>query len=765
MFSKKDSSSASTPAKAPVVPETTASGKPGPAASKFKRRYLGEILINAGLIDQATLDKALALGKGKSVKLGRLLVQLGAVDDVQIARALSDQLAIPFVNLESLEIPGDVIDLVSEELAKNYTLIPISATSGSINVAIANPLDFYAVDDVRFATQMRVDLSIAPELDILNAIDRYYAGSDYHRDIGQAADIDQISVNEDADVGDDPEKVDINQANKPPVVKFVNLIIANAIKQGASDVHIEPHEKTVKVRFRVDGIMREIMSTSKTIHAGIVSRIKVMSKMDITVRRVPQDGKIKINFKGVHYDLRISTLPTGFGEKVTIRVLSSDSPHQSIDDQGFSPAALKDVKAALEQPQGIILVTGPTGSGKSTTLYSCLKTLFKPSVNIVTLENPIEYQIDGVNQVEINNAQGLTFAKGLRSILRQDPDIIMVGEIRDQETAEIAFHAAQTGHLVLSTLHTNNAMATITRLYDMNIAPFNISSSLVAVISQRLVRRLCEHCKVEDGLSAKIIAELPKAYSSRQYTTFWKPKGCDHCAFTGYKGRLAIYEVLRITPEIGKLIANKSPLHDIVKAAMDRQFVPITLDGLDKAAMGLTTVAEVYRVAPADMEDLVESHPDIDADPIDIQSPTEAMFKKDVIHNASSPKILIVEENEFMLQLLQGIIQGEGFDEVVARNTEEALKYITQSKPDLVITALSSPAISGLTLIKKLRDNLSTAFIPVMVISATDERDTEIATIEAGADDFIVKPINARRFVAGINRLLKGFRMERRGRR
>jgi type IV pilus assembly protein PilB len=741
------------------VPESAGSAEAG--ASKFKRKYLGEVLVSSGLITSDILEQALAHSKARGIKLGRALMQMGILEDVQIAQALADQLAIPYINLEETEIPDKAIELISEELAKNYTLIPVSVTDAAITIAIANPLDFYAIDDVRFATQLRVNLRIAAELDILTAIDRYYSDSDYYREIALDADADQLSINDYSNYEEESDSHESGDlANKAPVVRFVNLIISDAIKHGASDVHIEPYVKAVKVRFRVDGIMREIISTGKTIHAGVVSRIKVMSKMDITVRRVPQDGKLKVNYQGTHYDLRISTLPTGFGEKVTIRLLNSRSVQHDIHTLGLPPTALKDVKAALGQPQGMILVTGPTGSGKSTTLYSCLQTLFKPSVSIITLENPIEYQVEGINQVEINIAQGLTFAKGLRSVLRQDPDIIMVGEIRDQETAEIAFHAAQTGHLVLSTLHTNNAFATVSRLLDMNIEPFNINSALIMVISQRLVRRLCEHCKSEDELSPRIIAELPKAYSSRQYRKFWKAGSCDKCGFTGYNGRLAIFEVLRITTEIQDQIAARVPLYEMQRSALERNFLPITLDGLDKAAQGLTTVAEVYRMAPSRIDDLVEeSTPEEnEQEELNLLTQNATLFKKEGIQNQSAPRILIVEENEFMVQLLQGIVQGEGYVEEVCRNTEDALRYISQAKPNLVITALLSPNIEGLELIGKLRANLGTAYIPVMVISTTDERDTEIEAIEAGADDFMVKPINARRFVAGMNRLLKGFR-------
>ncbi|MBT7951467.1 MAG: Flp pilus assembly complex ATPase component TadA [Gammaproteobacteria bacterium] len=440
--------------------------------SKPGRRYLGEILVESGLISTETLTEALELSKAQGKRVGQVLLEMQVADDVQIAKAISDQLSIPFIKLAELEIDNDVISLVPQELVKHYIVIPMSKNQGSITIIMSNPLDFQAIDDLRFATQMRIETAIAPEQEIIAAIDKYYAepellsGSVFDTtDRSKEVIFNPVPGNRE-DIEKNTEDL-LDLSGKAPVVRFTNAIIADAIKLKASDIHIEPQRNSVIIRYRIDGVMREMMKTERHIHTGVVSRIKVVAKMDISIRRAPQDGKLQVNFDSNRYDLRVSTLPTAYGEKVTIRVLGSIAGPESIDELNLSDAPLEDLRTAISQPQGIVLVTGPTGSGKTTTLYTCLKSLMSPEVNIVTLENPIEYDVDGINQVEINEAAGLSFSDGLRSILRQDPDIILLGEIRDEETAHIAFHAAQTGHMVLSTLHTNSAAAAISRLVDL----------------------------------------------------------------------------------------------------------------------------------------------------------------------------------------------------------------------------------------------------------------------------------------------------------
>jgi type IV pilus assembly protein PilB len=438
-------------------------------------------------------------------------------------------------------------------------------------------------------------------------------------------------------------------------------------------------------------------------------------------------------------------------------VLNPLAVPDSIDELYLAEQNLTDLRYAITQPQGIVLVTGPTGSGKTMTLYSCLKTLTSPEISIVTLENPIENDIAGINQVEINPQAGLTFASGLRSILRQDPDVILLGEIRDNETATIAFQAAQTGHLVLSTLHTNNAVATILRLIDLGVDPYNISTSLNAVMSQRLVRRICEKCKVPDPVSNERLKELPPAFSNRESIKFWKGNGCDACNFTGYSGRIGLHEVLCITDSIQDIIRQKAKEQALEEEAHTKGgFQPISVDGIRKATEGLTSLSEVYRVAPPDIRDMIYGSQEC-VDGVD-ETETETSSLDDgpqQVASISPKKILIVEDNEVMLRLIQGILDGEGYATITAQDGAEALKIALTEIPDLIVTDYLMPKLNGIQLIKKLKSKMSTLFIPIILLTVKDEIDLEVEVINAGADDFLVKPINARKLVARVSRLLK----------
>ncbi|MDO9565247.1 MAG: ATPase, T2SS/T4P/T4SS family [Candidatus Desulfaltia sp.] len=478
-----------------------------------KRKRLGECLVDAGLIDQETLDKALELQKIQKKRLGQILIDMGMADYLEIAKALSEQFNIPLIRPADIKIPKEIISMISSELAENYMVIPIKKTERGLLVAMSNPVDIYALDDLRFVTQMNIDIAVASHDEISAAVEKYYPKRDLEKDLDSGGKIDegieiiQRKGKEDEDLKD-IQKI-INLTQRPPVIRFTNAILADAIKLKSSDIHIEPQKTSVIIRYRVDGIMREIMQTDKHIHASLVSRIKIISNMDISIRRKPQDGKSQVKYKGVSYDLRVSTIPTSYGEKVTIRILNPATAGLHVKDLGLSDKAFEDFDKAISMPQGIILITGPTGSGKSSTLYACLNKLNTVNVNIITVEDPIEFDIAGVNQVQINPKAGITFAAGLRSILRQDPDIVMVGEIRDGETASIAFQAAQTGHLVLSTLHTNDAPSAVTRLLDLGVDPFLVSSSLVMIVGQRLVRKICKKCKIPDSTSPQIMKRLP----------------------------------------------------------------------------------------------------------------------------------------------------------------------------------------------------------------------------------------------------------------
>lgn len=729
------------------------------------RRYIGEILVSSGLIDEDKLKKALEINRSQGKKVGQVLIDMGVVDDVQIAEALADQLSIPLITLRDFEIPKKVIALVPRELVKNYIVIPVGIQQSKLTLVMANPLDFYAVDDIRFVTQLYLEMAVAPEQEIIAAIAKYYPVSGLLKSVvasGSGTDSNvALTIYEEGDrlEEEDDTKLDdlLDLVERTPIVNFTNAIIDDAIKLNASDIHIEPQHNAVVVRYRIDGVMREIMKTDRNIHTGIVTRIKAIAKMDISVRRKPQDGKLRVSRQNVIFDLRISTLPTSYGEKITIRLLNPSAVPDSIDKLYLAEQNLANLRYAITQPQGIVLVTGPTGSGKTMTLYSCLKTLTSPEISIVTLEDPIENDIAEINQVEINPQAGLTFASGLRSILRQDPDVILLGEIRDNETATIAFQSAQTGHLVLSTLHTNNAVATMLRLTDLGLDPYNISTSLNAVMAQRLVRRICEKCKVPDPVSNEILQGLPPEFSNCESTRFWKGKGCDACNYTGYSGRVGLHEVLRITDSIQGLIRQRVKEQEIEDEACARGgYQHISVDGIRKATEGLTSLSEVYRVAPPAVKDLVEGS----QGSMQVVDETEAedLLLDDSplpVSNVAPRKILIVEDNEFMLRLIQGILDGEGYVTITAQDGAEALKIALTEIPDLIVTDYLMPKINGIELIRKLRSKMSTLFIPIIILTIKDEIDLEVEGINAGADDFLVKPINARKLVARVNRLLK----------
>jgi type IV pilus assembly protein PilB len=731
----------------------------GPQTGPKKRKRLGEFLVEAGLIDNKVLAKALEIQKTKKRKLGQILIDMGVADDETIAKTLSRQLNIPLVRLKGLEIPEDVLSLVPSEMVESYLLIPIKKTEKGLVVAMANPMEFYALDDLRFVTGIPIVIAVASEKEIVEAIERYYPKRDLERDLGATMGVDEgIEIVQRKDVEDkDVESLQhlLALTERPPVVRLANVILADAIKLKASDIHIEPQKAAVIIRYRIDGIMREIMKTDKHIHASLVSRIKVISNMDVTIRRKPQDGKTQAKYGNKIYDLRVSTIPTTYGEKATIRILNPDTSGLKLEDMGFSDKVFEDFVKVISLPQGIILVTGPTGSGKSSTLYACLNRLNSPTVNIITVEDPIEFEIQGISQVQINPQAGITFAAGLRSILRQDPDVVMVGEIRDGETASIACQAAQTGHLVLSTLHTNDAPSAVTRLLDLGIEAFLISASLIAVVGQRLVRRICPECKVPEPLSPQMLERLSRNVTRDQQAGFWKGAGCQACQYTGYSGRLGLFEILMITPSLRELIVPGVPAVTIKKAAERGGFKPMYVDGIAKALQGLTTMEEVLRVAPPEGEEIFDSTvvaPGVqeeiarEAPPLQEMTPSISLVRPH--------KILVADDNQIVLKILRNLLESENYLVLTAENGLEALKLAIKERPDLVITDFLMPEMDGLALVRKLRSQLSTRYIPIIMLTAKNEVEAEVKGMGAGADDYLTKPINSKRLLARINRLL-----------
>jgi type IV pilus assembly protein PilB len=581
--------------------------------TKFMRwhKRLGAYLLAAGLVDEETLSKALDIQRNQAhpkTKIGKLLIEMGMTDDLNIAKTLASQLNIEFIHLKDLKVPREVLCIIPTSLATSSMIVPISKKGKKLRVAMANPLEQYVIDDLRFITQLDVDIAVAPENEVRDALDKYYINN-VDTNLADEKDIDAfLEVIEDERGIDDEDDLQnlIGITEQAPVVKFTNHIIANAIKYRASDIHIEPRFSDTMIRYRIDGIMREILQASKKSHFSVIARLKIISNMDISIRRKPQDGRARIKFGTKEYDLRLSTIPTSYGEKVTIRILDPAGAELHLDDLGFGGQDLKAFRDMVHRPQGMILVTGPTGSGKSTTIYGCLNELNTPEVNIVTVEDPVEYDIAGVNQIQINPKAGITFASGLRSILRQDPDIVMVGEVRDKETASIAFQASQTGHLVFSTLHTNDAPSAVTRLADMGIEPYIISSGLTSVLGQRLVRKLCPKCRIPDPKSSELIQRYNSYLPEDIKPIFWISSGCDECHAIGYKGRTGVYEVLKISRAVQEVLVSKTTLNNVREVAEREGFTMLAYDGLQKAIKGITSHQELVRnVSIQNLDDLL----------------------------------------------------------------------------------------------------------------------------------------------------------------
>ncbi|MBV9475295.1 MAG: type IV-A pilus assembly ATPase PilB [Acidobacteria bacterium] len=563
---------------------------------------LGELLTKASLITQDQLKEALRVQKETGGKLGETLIKLGFVSEEDITECLSQQFGVPSINLQHFEIDGSVIKLIPGDVARKYNILPVNKTGATITIAMADPTNVFAMDDIKFMTGYNVEPVVASELGIKAAIDNYY-GTTSSLELKKVMEDLQQAETADLEVLEEDEELDVSaladSAEEAPVVKLCNLILTDAIKRGASDIHIEPYEKEFRVRFRIDGILYEIMNPPLKLKDAMTSRMKILAKLDISEKRLPQDGRIKLKIKledkNKELDFRVSCLPTLFGEKMVLRLLDKDNLRLDMTKLGFEPESLARFEEAIFKPWGMVLVTGPTGSGKTNTLYSALSKVNSPEVNIMTAEDPVEFNLPGINQVQMKEGIGLNFAATLRSFLRQDPNIILVGEIRDFETAEIAIKAALTGHLVLSTLHTNDAPSTINRLMNMGIEPFLVATATQLIAAQRLTRRICSLCKEPVDMTPQALLNL--GYKKEEVGTFtvYKGRGCEKCNNTGYKGRVALIEVMQIDDDIRDLILSGGTAIDIKRRAMENGMITLRRSGLFKIKEGVTTVEEVVR--------------------------------------------------------------------------------------------------------------------------------------------------------------------------
>ncbi|WNB87375.1 ATPase, T2SS/T4P/T4SS family [Cellulomonas sp. ATA003] len=555
-------------------------------------KQLGQILLDEGLVTESQLTDALAEQRVRGQSLGTTLVEIGMLTDRQLVAALAAQVGMAFIDLDEYPVDRMAVSMVPGSLCRRHVVLPIALEDGVLVLATANAGNVVAVDDVRTFCGMAVRTVVATQDDLLRAIDRFCRVDGEIENLSSAFEQEEAQRAEEqasrmAEVADD----------EAPVVRFVNLLVTQAITDRASDIHIEPAEHDLRVRYRIDGVLHETQRAPKQIQGGVISRVKIMADIDIAERRKPQDGRMSVTHNGRQVDLRVATLPTVWGEKIVLRILDNSSASLDLRDLSFLGTNLETYRAAYTKPYGMILVTGPTGSGKSTTLYATVNAVSRPEVNVITVEDPVESRIAGVNQVQVNPKAGLTFAGALRSILRSDPDVVLLGEIRDHETAQISIEAALTGHLVLSTLHTNDAPSAVTRLVEMGIEPFLVGSALDAVVAQRLARRLCDRCKVPVQPSeAELVGAGYPWQPGEERPQVFRPVGCPACSKTGYRGRIAVHEVMRVTEEIERHAVARSSSAEVARTAREQGMVPLRADGWAKVAMGLTSMDEVLRV-------------------------------------------------------------------------------------------------------------------------------------------------------------------------
>jgi len=568
---------------------------------------IGEILVKENFITSEQLETALKHQRQHGGRLGSILISLGFVQDDDITSVLSKQYGVPSINLAFFEIDPAVIKLISVETAQKYMVVPLSRVGSTLTIATVDPTNVFAIDDIKFITGFNVEPVVATEASILEALEKYY-GTSHAIELKKV--YEEIALGEkesfelDLETGSDgEEQISIDElqrcSEEAPIIKLVNLILSESLKKGASDIHLEPYEKDVRIRFRIDGILYNIMTPPLRLRDAITSRIKIMAKMDIAEKRLPQDGRIKIrtsfNSKRQEIDFRVSALPTLFGEKIVLRILNRDNLPLDMSKLGFEEMSLKRIEAGILKPYGMVLVTGPTGSGKTSTLYSALNRLNTPETNIMTAEDPVEYNFRGINQVQIKEQIGLTFAAALRSFLRQDPNIILVGEIRDFETTEIAIKAALTGHLVLSTVHTNDAPSTVSRLLNMGIEPFLVATSVHLICAQRLIRKICNECKNELKTPLQTLIDIGFSPEEAKNIQIFKGDGCKNCNSTGYKGRIGLYEVMEVSEAIQELILVGASAREIKRKAVEEGMFTLRQSGLNKIKAGITTLDEVLR--------------------------------------------------------------------------------------------------------------------------------------------------------------------------
>ncbi len=697
-----------------------------------------QTLIQESLITRDQAQDVRDKQAGAKRPLTELLVEMGFVTEEVLTTVLVKRFQLPRY-VPNSKPDRSFLKLISPELAKKYGVFPVDQNNNELTLAMSDPSDIMAIDDICAITGLTVKVILATRAEISKLLTEDYQIDDSIYDILKNVNSTNTIqlVKED---GSRTRVIDIKseQDDNSPVIHLLSVLLGDAVRMRATDIHIEPREGCVDVRYRIDGYLKSIIKIPLNILPRLSSRIKVLADLDIAETRKMQDGRIKMRINARDIDIRLAVAPTFYGEKIAIRLLDKEQAKSSLEKIGFEKEELNKLHHALLKSQGMILVTGPTGSGKTSTLYAALTFIRNETKQIITIEDPIEYLIDGINQIQLNPQKDVTFASSLRSILRQDPNVIFVGEIRDRETADIAFRASQTGHLVLSSLHTNNAVASVTRLLDIGLEPYLISSSLIIVIAQRLVRLICPHCRESYAPNADELARLQHFSNQILPTMFYRGKGCQECNFSGYFGRTAVFEIMEVNPAIRDLIGHHASENTIYAEARKNGLQTLAEFAAKKVIQGLTTIDEISRVV-----DITRSEQDI----------TENAYNQ-----SSSPKsiakILIVDDEESLLTVLDLRLRATGYETVKARNGEEAVEQAIRMKPDLIIMDVTMPKMDGLEATRVLRAQLTTASIPIILLTALKEKDDELSGLDAGADDYITKPYDKDKLLARVKMLL-----------
>ena len=703
------------------------------------------------------------LCRDEGISVPEALERKHILTDRQLAELLAPALKLRLVDLASHTVDPVVTRLMKETLVTKYEALPLRLDGNTLDVATVNPLDLEALKAIEFATGKRVHFVVATRTEIHDAIRHTYRLEESLEQFLQNVPDQDIALTELHDDGRDLRMLAAD-AELPPVVKLADLLFVEGVKAGASDIHVEPTADGVVVRYRLDGMLEEGFHFPKWLQNPLVARLKVIARMDIAERRVPQDGRIQVRYQNRTIDFRVSTLPMQHGEKVTMRILDATRALISLDRLGLAAGDQQRVRDAASKPQGLILVTGPTGSGKTTTLYALIRAIRSVTTNIITIENPVEYQLKGINQVEINEKQGLNFASVLRSVLRQDPDVILVGEIRDNETAKVAFQAAQTGHLVLSTLHTNDSAATVSRLVDLGIEPYLIASSVNLIMAQRLARRVCQSCGVAAELGDEVVQALRVPAKHPGYR---RGEGCPACRQSGYAGRVGIYEIVPISGPIARMIESGASESTVRSQARAEGFSTLTQDSMQKLHTGMTTGEEILRVVQIATEEVrceacqksystgQTSCPHCGASTV--SAPASTTSSAPSASPTRSFKALVVDDNADIRNIVRAVLQSAnlGLTVLTAQDGIEAMELAARDRPDIVILDVSMPDMDGFEVCRRLRADMKTAFVPVLMLTANGGEAHVTAGFGAGADDYVVKPFRREDLVARVRRMLE----------